>query len=167
MRFALIDRIVELTPGERIVAIKTLTLSEEYLWDHFPNFPVMPGVLMLQAMTEAASWLIRVTDDFAQSIIVLREAANIKFAQFVEPGQELRISAEIANHGPDETTVKAKGSVEGRTIVSAKLALKHYNLADRSPDHAQVDLSLRAELIRHYRNISRTVQARQPQAEAG
>lgn len=167
MRFALIDRIVELIPGERIVAIKALTLSEEYLWDHFPNFPVMPGVLMLQAMTEAASWLIRATDDFAQSMVVLREAANIKFAQFVEPGQELRITAEIVKHGPDETTVKSKGSVEGRTIVSAKLVLKHYNLADRSPEFAQVDVSLRAELFRHYRSLDRTVQLRQRQVEAG
>lgn len=167
MRFALIDRIVELTPGEHIVAVKALTLAEEYLWDHFPKFPVMPGVLMLQAMTEAASWLIRVTDDFSQSVIVLREATNIKYAQFVEPGQELRVTAEIVKHGTEETSVKAKGGVEGRTIVSAKLVLKHYSLAERSPDFAQVDLSLRAELLRQYRNLYRTVQSRQPQVEAG
>ena len=166
MRFALIDRIVELVPGERIVAVKVLTLAEEYLWDHFPKFPVMPGVLMLQAVTEAASWLIRATDDFAQSVIVLREATNIKYAQFVEPGQELRVSAEIVKHGTDETSVKAKGSVEGRTIVSAKLLLKHYSLADRSPDFAQVDLSLRAELLSQFRNLNRAGQIRQRRAEA-
>ena len=53
MRFTLIDRITELKPGVSITAVKGLTLAEEYLQDHFPRFPVMPGVLMLEAMFQA------------------------------------------------------------------------------------------------------------------
>ena len=64
MRFTLIDRIVELEPGARITATKSLTMAEEYLGDHFPNFPVMPGVLMLEAMTQTAAWLIRAERGF-------------------------------------------------------------------------------------------------------
>ena len=53
MRFTLVDRIVLLEPGAKIVTVKTLSLAEEYLADHFPRFPVMPGVLMLEAMTQS------------------------------------------------------------------------------------------------------------------
>lgn len=60
MRFTLLDRVVAIDPGKTITAIKTLSLSEEYLADHFPRFPVMPGVLMLEAMTQAAAWTIRI-----------------------------------------------------------------------------------------------------------
>ena len=63
MRFHLIDRILELDPGKRIRMVKNLTLGEEYLADHFPTFPVMPGVLMLQTLVEGSAWLLRATED--------------------------------------------------------------------------------------------------------
>ena len=78
MRFHLVDRILEVQPGQSLRAVKNLTLGEEYLADHFPTFPVMPGVLMLQALVEAGAWLLRATDDFGHSIIVLREARSVK-----------------------------------------------------------------------------------------
>ena len=59
MRFHLIDRIDTCEPGKTLTAVKLLALGEEYLADHFPKCPVMPGVLMLQAVVEAASWLWR------------------------------------------------------------------------------------------------------------
>ncbi|MGD9644825.1 MAG: beta-hydroxyacyl-ACP dehydratase, partial [Pirellulales bacterium] len=74
MRFTLIDRIVECEPWQKIAARKNLTLAEEYLADHFPGFPVMPGVLMLEAMTQAGAWLVRASEDFRHSMVVLREA---------------------------------------------------------------------------------------------
>ena len=57
MRFTLVDRILELQAGQEITAVKNLSLAEEYLADHFPLFPVLPGVLMLEAMTQAGAWL--------------------------------------------------------------------------------------------------------------
>ena len=59
MRFNLVDQIVDVQPGQTIRVVKNLTLGEEYLADHFPTFPVMPGVLMLQMLVEAGAWLIR------------------------------------------------------------------------------------------------------------
>ncbi|MFM7737804.1 MAG: beta-hydroxyacyl-ACP dehydratase, partial [Planctomycetota bacterium] len=56
MRFAQIDRIVSLIPGDSVRAVKGLALSEEYLQDHFPRFPVMPGVLMLEAIFQASAY---------------------------------------------------------------------------------------------------------------
>src|SRR4029079_18881704 len=111
MRFVLIDRILELTPGESLVAVKNLTLAEEYLADHFPGFPVMRGVLMLEALTQAGAWLIRETEDFAHSVIVLKSARTIKYGSFVEPGRQLQLRVEITDHGPRETAFRGKGVI--------------------------------------------------------
>lgn len=146
MRFSLIDRIIELVPSVRITAVKTLTMSEEYLADHFPHFPVMPGVLMLEALTQAGAWLVRVSEDFAHSIVVLKQANNVKYAQFVEPGQTLTITAEILKFGPDEVKLKAYGTVGGRIIVSARLALSCYNLGETDPYHQNTDTATRLDL---------------------
>src|SRR5690349_17293898 len=108
MRFALIDRILELEPGAKVVAQKNLSLAEEYLADHFPGFPVMPGVLMLEAMTQAGAWLVRATEDFAHSIVVLSEARNVKYGNFVEPGQTLTVTAELGELNDREVKLKAQ-----------------------------------------------------------
>lgn len=146
MRFSLIDRIVVLEPRVRITAVKTLTMTEEYLADHFPHFPVMPGVLMLEALTQAAAWLVRVSEDFCHSIVVLKEAANVKYAQFVEPGQTLTVTAEVLKFGDGEVKFKAYGTVNGRIIVSARLTLACYNLADSNPQHETTDRMTRLDL---------------------
>ena len=146
MRFTLVDRIVELEPGDRISAVKNLSLAEEYLADHFPGFPVMPGVLMLEAMTEAGAWLIRASEDFANAIVVLKEARNVKYGQFVEPGQTLRIEAKIISQTDNETKLKTQGTVDGRTTVSARLVLQRYNLADTRPNRATTDKLVKQEM---------------------
>lgn len=145
MRFTLIDRILELEPGTRITATKSLSMAEEYLADHFPLFPVMPGVLMLEAMTQASAWLVRASEDFAHSMVMLREAAHIKYGQFLEPGQTLLVAAEIIGGDEHETKVKATGSVDDRVIVNAKLTLVRYNLADTHPDYVSTDALLRRD----------------------
>lgn len=102
MRFLLIDRILEVESNRcrlsgnqplngqmpRLVGVKNLSLAEEYLGDHFPGFPVMPGVLMLEALTQAGAWLIRELEDFAHSVIILKQAKTIKYGSFVEPGRQ-------------------------------------------------------------------------------
>ena len=150
MRFTLIDRIVELEPGVRITAVKNLTMAEEYLSDHFPRFPVMPGVLMLEAMTQASAWLVRVTEDFAHSMVLLKQAANVKYGQFVEPGETLTVTAEILKMGEKDTRLKARGTVGGRTTVGGRLVLARYNLADARPEHATIDRATKAELRKTY-----------------
>jgi 3-hydroxyacyl-[acyl-carrier-protein] dehydratase len=150
MRFSLIDRIVELQPGERLSATKSLTMAEEYLADHFPYFPVMPGVLMLEAMTQASAWLVRVSEDFAHSMVVLRQANNVKYAQFVEPGQTLAVTAEIIKSGERETKLKVYGTVNGRIIVNGRLTLAQYNLADLNPLHEPTDTATRQNLRKQF-----------------
>ena len=139
MRFTLIDRITSLEPGRRIVAVKNLTLAEEYLADHFPGFPVMPGVLMLEAMVQAGAWLVRVTDDFRQSMVVLKDARRIKYGQLVDPGRQLTIEVEIESRQEHLTELKGKGTLGDKTAVSGRLVLEHYNLGDRDAALAGTD----------------------------
>src|SRR3954447_5777831 len=123
MRFHLVDRIVAVEPGRHIRTAKNLTLGEEYLADHFPTFPVMPGVLMLQTLVEAGAWLLRITEDFRHSVIVLRGARNVKYGTFMEPGKTLTVTAELLDKAdgddPNAATFKGKGECDGASTVSA------------------------------------------------
>jgi 3-hydroxyacyl-[acyl-carrier-protein] dehydratase len=69
VKFNLVDKVEQLTP-ERIVTVKYVSLAEEYLADHFPTFPVLPGVMMLESATQAASWLFHHRSGFSKSITV-------------------------------------------------------------------------------------------------
>lgn len=155
MRFTLIDRIVECEPWQKIAARKNLTLAEEYLADHFPGFPVMPGVLMLEAMTQAGAWLIRASEDFRHSMVVLREARNVKYGTFVEPGQTLTIKAEVLGHDEREVKLKTQGEVDGLVSVSARLVLVRYNLADTDPNKADNDAVIVQNLRELYAQLNR------------
>jgi 3-hydroxyacyl-[acyl-carrier-protein] dehydratase len=139
MRFNLVDRIVEVQPGRAIKATKNLTLGEEYLADHFPTFPVMPGVLMLQTLVETGSWLLRISEDFRYSVIVLREAKGVKYGSFMEPGRQMTVSVELVGQAERLTTFKGKGEVGGNSVVSARFALHCYNLSDRNPAWQSID----------------------------
>src|SRR6266404_4834686 len=130
MRFHLVDRIVAGEPGRTLRAVKNLTLAEEYLADHFPTFPVMPGVLMLQTLVEAGAWLMRITDDFRHSVIVMREAKNVKYGTFMEPGRQMAITVDLAEQvdspeGP-LAIFKSKGEVDGNATVSARITVVRY-----------------------------------------
>src|SRR5438445_5914003 len=123
MQFNLVDRIVEVTPGQKLRGYKNLTLAEEYLADHFPTFPVMPGVLMLETLVEAGAWLLRLSEDFRYSIIVLREAKNVKYGHFMEPGRQLLATVEMTERNDRLASFKGKGEIEGNSSISARIML--------------------------------------------
>jgi 3-hydroxyacyl-[acyl-carrier-protein] dehydratase len=139
MRFNLVDRILNVDEGKSIRAIKNLTLGEEYLADHFPTFPVMPGVLMLEALVEAGAWFLRLSDNFRHSVIVVHEARNVKYYAFVEPGRQMNISADLVERNGPLATFKGKGEVDGQTSVTARWTLRCSNLADRDLSFKEVD----------------------------
>jgi 3-hydroxyacyl-[acyl-carrier-protein] dehydratase len=148
MKFILIDRITELVPGQQITAVKALSLAEEYLADHFPRFPVMPGVLMIEALVQASAWLVRATQDFAHSMVLLSEARNVTYKSFVSPGQvfELMVEAkEIAGAGSRFVGTGRCGAAE---MVKAHWSLRHFNLAEQDPGLAPVDQKLIASARR-------------------
>jgi 3-hydroxyacyl-[acyl-carrier-protein] dehydratase len=149
MRFQLIDRIVEVNKGRSLRAYKNLTLGEEYLADHFPSFPVMPGVLMLQALVEAGAWLLRFGEDYRHSVIVLREVRNVKYDNFMEPGKQMQMSVELSERTAATATFKGKGETEGQATVTAKLTVATYNLRDSDPNLAATD----DRIVRHLREV--------------
>ena len=150
MQFSLIDRILELEEGSHIKAVKTLSMAEEYLKDHFPRFPCMPGVLMVESMFQAAAWLIRKSEDFANSMVVLKEIRNLKCADFVAPGQSLFVTAEITKQDETMTTLKATGTVNDNVAVAGRLVVERFNLVDRHPERELTDNYLRIKLRRQY-----------------
>jgi len=139
MRFTLIDRIVSLDPGKSITAIKNLSLAEEYLADHFPGFPVMPGVLMVESLIQTGAWLMRRTEDFQYSTVLLKQARAVKFSSFVTPGQTLTVTTTVHEWNGSQCVLKGSGHVDGKQTVSARLTLERSNLADRNPDLAAAD----------------------------
>jgi 3-hydroxyacyl-[acyl-carrier-protein] dehydratase len=102
---------------------------------------------MLEAMTQASAWLIRTSEDFQHSIVVLREARNVKYADFVAPGQTLTVTAEMLSQTERETKLKVHGMVDGKLNVSARLVLARYNLAEGNAARASAD----AHVIRQMR----------------
>ena len=153
MRFVLIDRIIDIQKGQSLHAVKNLSLSEEYLSDHFPGFPVMPGVLMLEALTQAGAWLIRDMEDFAHSIIVLKQAKTIKYGSFVEPGRQLELRVNLVTHDDRETSFKGVGVIDGQEMVKGRITLTRYNLRDRDPALHQTDAAIVAGLRDLYQTL--------------
>lgn len=107
MHFSLVDRVIE-KDGERILAVKLVSRAEEYLQDHFADFPVLPGVMMLECLVQAA----RVLLGTEHSRMVLGGVRALKYGRFVRPGESLRI--EVVRGKAEGDTVEFKG--EGRVV---------------------------------------------------
>ena len=128
MKFELLDKVTDLD-ATRIVAIKNVALAEEYLADHFPTFPVLPGVMMLEALTQASGWLLHHRRAFACSVVVLKDARNIRYGQFLAPGSTLVI----------ESDFKVVGKVDQEQALSGKIELAYFNLAEKNPALSSLD----------------------------
>lgn len=138
MRFVLIDRIIELTRGERIVAVKAVSLAEEYLADHFPTFPVLPGVFMLEAMTEAGTWLIREARDFAVGPVLLQRARNVTYKSFVKPGNLLTVTVTCQRLGKPVSEFSGVGHCNGVEVVRGRFSLSQLPAAGPDPVRPEV-----------------------------
>ena len=151
MRFWLLDKIRSFQPDVELAAVKNVTLTEEYLADHFPEFPVLPGVFMLEAATQAGAWLLRLSENFAHSVISLKEAKNIKYADFVAPGQSLDVTVSILKKDDRLATMKIEGQIDGRSTLSGRIVLERYNLTDRDPSYREAD----EKIIQHFRRTQK------------
>ena len=128
MKFDLIDRVLDQSP-QRIVAVKHVSLAEEYLADHFPTFPVLPGVLMIETLVQAARRMLASRGD---ARLVLGEVQALRFGSFVRPGEALQV--EVALHKALEDGVflcRGTGRVRrfaagepGETAVSGRFTMR-------------------------------------------
>lgn len=156
MQFRLLDRIDELEPGKRITATKDLRPDEDYLRDHFPRFPVMPGVLMLEAMFQGGLWLLLETEQFARPFVTMKESRNIRFADFVRPNQSLSVKVEIIRTEDHFYKMKAEGRIGDSVAVNGRLTLEATTLAERYPERAATENYMRHHLQEVYRELRGT-----------
>ena len=149
MRFILIDKVVSLEIGKQIKTVKNVSLAEEYLADHFPTFPVLPGVLLLEGLIESASWLVRQTENFAHSMILLEQARNVKYKSFLAPGAQIEYTVEAKTIEENISSFTGFGVSQDQRIVEARFGLRHFNLADENSAMAAVD----AQIIENMKKI--------------
>lgn len=115
--FLLIDRIVEFEPGKRVVAIKNVTINEPFFQGHFPDLPIMPGVLVVEAMAQAgAIIMMEAIPDRETKLAVFSGIERAKFRRSVTPGDQLRIEVDVLSFRP------RAGRMEGKAYVDGKLA---------------------------------------------
>ena len=94
---------------------------------------------MIEALVQSSAWLLRATDDFAYSTILLKQARAVKFNNFVAPGMTLALQVELQKESGNTCTLTGSGSVAGGSVVSAKLTLERFNLAERNPEMSGAD----------------------------
>ena len=109
----------------------------------------MPGVLQLQSLVEAGSWLLRISDDFSYSVVVLREVKSVKFGSLMQPGKALEVTVELTGRDGDRADLKGRGECEGIQTISAQFSLIRYNLKDRDPAFQERD----ERMISQWRNM--------------
>ncbi|MGD8786570.1 MAG: hypothetical protein PVJ60_04030 [Phycisphaerales bacterium] len=154
MRFILIDKVVSLDSGREIKAVKSVSLAEEYLADHFPTFPVLPGVLLLEGLIESASWLVRQTENFAHSMILLEQAKNVKYKSFLAPGAQVEYTVQAKTVEENVSSFAGFGLSEGEKIVEARFGLRHFNLADESSAMAAIDAKIIENMKKRWKLLS-------------
>ena len=122
--FLLIDRVLELEPGKRIVAIKNVTINEPYFVGHFPHLPVMPGVLMIEALAQAAGILSFETlgrRSDASSVFYFVGIDGARFKRPVVPGDQLRLEVEILRFAKSISKFRGVATVDGAVAAEAEL----------------------------------------------
>ena len=121
--FLLVDRIVEIEPEKRIVGIKNVTYNEPFFPGHFPGRPIMPGVLIVEAMAQTAGVLVFKSlpeEKFGQAVFFLG-IDHVRFRKPVIPGDQLRLELEITKHRQAIWGFKGKALVDGKLVAEAEL----------------------------------------------
>ncbi|HOP15439.1 MAG: 3-hydroxyacyl-ACP dehydratase FabZ [Chromatiaceae bacterium] len=127
--FLLVDRVIEVEPGKRLVAIKNVTINEPFFQGHFPSKPVMPGVLLIEAMAQATGLLAMESADVPkEAIYYLVGVDKARFKRPVVPGDQLVFEVEVLKHRRDIWVFAAEAKVDGSAVASAEIMCTARNL---------------------------------------
>ncbi len=120
--FALVDRVIEYTPGKRAVAIKNITLNEPQFQGHFPGRPLMPGVLIVEAMAQVGGLIVTQMPDLPKGLFVFAGIDGVRFRKPVVPGDQLRISCDLLSLKRQRFgKVRGEVTVDGQLVCSGEL----------------------------------------------
>lgn len=136
MRFELIDRVLE-RQADALTGIKNVSAAEEYLADHFPGFPVLPGVMMLEALVQAAR--LYVAGPGAEGAdegisggggpLIVTQVRNVRYGNMVRPGQALVVRVTLRKREGDAYEFQGEGTVDGQVAVQGRFRLEPLNAA--------------------------------------
>jgi 3-hydroxyacyl-[acyl-carrier-protein] dehydratase len=130
MRYLLVDQIVEWKPGESIRGIKSVAMSEDFLEFHFPKNPIMPGVLLLEALTQLTGWLEAASSDF-ENWFLIEQVNKCSFYGFALPGDQVELEVQITPESSSEKKVfKGIGTVSGKKKITVEFEGKTIPLSD-------------------------------------
>jgi beta-hydroxyacyl-ACP dehydratase FabZ len=124
--FLLVDRILEIEPGKRIVGVKNVTINEPFFQGHFPGHPIMPGVLLIEAMAQVGGVLAMKSAaankvDISSKVIYFMTIDKVKFRKPVVPGDQVRFEMEITKQRGNVTGLLGKALVDGAIVTEAEL----------------------------------------------
>jgi len=118
--FLMIDKIIQVHKGEKAIALRTFSPDEDYLADHFPGYPVVPGNLLTESMAQTGGLLIAYSHDFLVFPLLVM-VGHVKFRRLVHPGKELHIEAEIVSASTTNCEISAKVHQKRALIAEARL----------------------------------------------
>ncbi len=121
--FLLVDRIVELEPGVRAVGIKSVSANEPQFTGHFPGRPIMPGVLMVEALAQTAGVAVLTLDAYRGKLGLFAGIDELRFRRLVQPGDQLRLEVTVEKLRGMFGRVQAVASVDGEPAVEGKLSI--------------------------------------------
>ncbi|HEV2881424.1 MAG TPA: 3-hydroxyacyl-ACP dehydratase FabZ [Pyrinomonadaceae bacterium] len=120
--FLLVDRIIELVPRERIVGIKQVTIGEQFFQGHFPGAPVMPGVLIVEALAQVGAILaLREIEGREEKLVLFSGIERARFRQPVVPGDTLTLEVTALRIGSRVQRMRGEAKVEGRVVAEAEI----------------------------------------------
>jgi 3-hydroxyacyl-[acyl-carrier-protein] dehydratase len=120
MRYLLIDRITRIVYNKELTAIKCVTVAEDYFFEHFAGYPVMPGALQIESAAQAATALLEVSNDFTKKAFLLM-VEKIKFRRIVHPGEMLMVNVKIKSLKSDSALIEAEITSGGKRVMGGEM----------------------------------------------
>jgi 3-hydroxyacyl-[acyl-carrier-protein] dehydratase len=122
--FQLIDRIVDFNLGDRTISSEAMVPTESTIFEgHFPGYPLMPGVLLIEAMAQTSGWMVVAMNRF-ERMAFLAQVKDAKFRTFVTPGQQMLVSARVVHEGSGYAVSEASITIDGKAVCDASLTFR-------------------------------------------